>query len=160
LQFDVLYTTTGVVLEVEDVAPSAPGSSSAAPANIATTAKPVTSGLRQRVIGTSAAKTNNIAKPILVAGWGHSAGSSELNNNLRGWENATAVPIAVRPVAIAKIASVGGGNTMHNNLASPNVWVGDGHAIGAPSTAGWMGNSNGQRVPVKILLPSLPRTMR
>lgn len=162
LQFDVTYTATGVVLEVEDVAPSAPASSSAAPAQIASTAKPVTSILRQRVIGTSAARTNNIAKPILVAGWGHSnavvAGSPELNN-LRGWEHVPALPIAVRPVAIAKITSVGSGNSMHNNLANPNLWVGGGHAIGTPSTS-WMGNSNSQRVPVKILFPSLPRTMR
>ncbi len=169
--FTVSYTGNSVVLTLTSVTGPAGAKSKSAPASQAaiataelTTSKNnspgLTSGLRQ----TSVVRRNNLAKPILVAGWGHSnatvARGSELNN-LRSWQPVPVIPVTAQPVAVARIATAVNSNSAHNNVAHPNLWVGDGHATGAPSTlAGWRGNSNSQRVPVKMLLPSLPRAMR
>ncbi len=161
--FNVTYTATGVVLTVASgpVAPSSP----IAPAAQIAAAKPatgtskspvLTSGLRQRVIGTS-----RVAKPILVAGFGESSARSNLIlartpefNNLRSWEHVPVAPTIARPSAVNS-------PSLHNNVATPKVGVAESHTIGAPSTlAGWMHNSTNQRVPVKIMLPSLPRMTR
>jgi fibronectin-binding autotransporter adhesin len=160
LQFDVTYTATGVVLQVEDVAPSAPASSSTAPAQIGTAAKPV-NGLRQHIAGTS-----QPAKPILVAASApHSNATfnrgSELSG-LRSWEHVVSVTPATstiaKPVMLTKVATPANSVAPHNNLATPNVWVGQGH--GVPSTLDGMGMNNNRRVPVKIMTPSLPRMLR
>jgi hypothetical protein len=146
-QFEVTYTTTGVVLEVEDVPPSAPSSSSAAPAQIATTAKPVTSGLRQHVNGTS-----QTAKPILVAVLGRS-NAILAGSGLRSWERVPVAGTMAKPVAVKS-------PSLHNNVATSNYWMGQSHGIGTPSALGWMGTSNNRRVPVKVITPSLPRIAR
>ena len=176
--FTVSYTGNSVVLTLTSVTGPVGSKSQPSPTSQAAiaTAKPTTvtskspvlsSGLRQRVVVTS--KT---AKPILVAGLGQTSGhsnaivaaDSELNN-LRSWEHVPAMPVTARPIAVAKIAIATSVNSLHNNvainLATPNAWVGESHAIGTQSTlAGWMGKSTNPRVPVKILLPSLPRMMR
>ncbi|MGA2021128.1 MAG: hypothetical protein ABSH02_11110 [Candidatus Sulfotelmatobacter sp.] len=158
---DVTYTATGVVLEVEDVAPSAPASSSAAPAQvIGTIAKPV-NGLRPHVNGTS-----QTAKPILVAASpAHSnaiLSRSPGLNDLRSWEHvipaAPLVSTIAKPVMLKNVASPTNSVAPHNNLASPNLWVGQGH--GVPSTLDGVGTNNNRRAPVKTMTPSLPRMLR
>jgi fibronectin-binding autotransporter adhesin len=169
--FNVTYTATGVVLTVAS-GPIAPPSGPIAPAAQIAAAKPatgtskspvLTSGLRQRVVGTS-----GIAKPILVAGFGESTAHSNLIlartpelNNLRSWERVPVAPIIARPMALVHVPSAVNSPSLHNNVATPKVGLAESHSIGAPSTlAGWMHNSTNQRVPVKVMLPSLPRMTR
>src|ERR1700728_4164697 len=182
--FTVSYTSNSVVLTLTSVTgPGAKGSknppasalqtavlAAPKPTTVVSKSPTLTSGLRQRV-----GVTNRIARPILVAGLAqpgdrpdaNAARGSELGN-LRSWEHVPASPIASRPIAVARIATLGGVEPLHaphNNLAR-NVWAGADsaiavHPIATPSTlAGWAGNSNKARVPVKIALPSLPRAMR
>jgi hypothetical protein len=181
--FTVSYTGNSVVLTLTSVSgakgtknPPASALQTAVVAVLKSTtvgakSPALTSGLRQRV-----GVTNRIARPILVAGLAQPGSHSDANiargselSNLRSWEHVPATPVTVRPVAVARIASLGGVEPLHtslyNNLAR-NVSVGAEsavavHPIATGSTlAGWAGNSNKTRVPVKIALPSLPRTMR
>ncbi len=178
--FTVSYPTgtKTVVLTLSSVtgAPTkksqAPGAQSAVAT--AATAKIPTSGLRQRVVGvglvgTSRLGTNRIADPIRLAGVEQANGSSDLIqgrtpqlNNLRSWENVPAAPVTIaRPIAVAHVPGAVNASAPHNNLAAPKEWTGAVHPIGASSTlAGWANNSTNQRVPVKIMLPSLPKMTR
>jgi len=155
LQFDVSYTATGVVLTVADVTPSAPGSGTGKPAtpiahNAARgeSAAVFSSGLRDpRVSGAQ----GTAMQPILARG-------TELSD-LRSWERVPGVSTIAKPIALGDYAGAGHSVGPHNNIATPNMWVGEGH--GAQSTlAGWAGTSGTHRVPVKIMSPALPRMMR
>jgi hypothetical protein len=183
--FVVSYTATGVVLTVDAGAAPTSNSSPALPAAqiVMATVKPVTgtsktpvltSGLRQRVgIGVAATGvavgTGRIADPILVAGFGSSNAHSDLIlartpelNNLRSWEHVPAAPgMTAKPIAVAHVPGIVNSYSLHNDVATPKVWVGEIHPIGTQSTlAGWMNNPTSPRIPVKIMLPSLPRMTR
>ena len=181
--FTVSYPagTKTVVLTLSSVT-GAPAKKSQAPAaqsavagaKQTATGKIPTSGPRQRVVGVGLVGTarlgaNRIADPIRLAGIEQSNANSGLIlgrtpelNNLRSWENVPAAPVTIaRPIAVAHIPGAVNATSPHNNLAAPKGWVGDVHPIGASSTlAGWTNNSVNQRVPVKILLPSLPKMTR
>jgi fibronectin-binding autotransporter adhesin len=183
--FSVSYTSNSVVLTLTSVTGAGAKGSKGEPAAALQTAvlaapKPITVAAKSPALTSDARHrvgiTNRIARPILVAGLAqpgdrpdaNAARGSELGN-LRSWEHVPASPIASRPIAVARIATLGGvealHSTLHNNLAR-NVWAGADsaiavHPIATPSTlACWAGNSNKARVPVKIALPSLPRAMR
>jgi hypothetical protein len=175
--FVVSYTATGVVLTVATGPAAAPDSTPvqsvaiaiAAPrVNTGTSKSPVlTSGLRRNIgIGIGEVGTNRIAKPILLAGIGQSNAHSDLIlartpvNNLRSWEHVPTAPVA-RPIAVAHVPVVTNSNLPHNNLAAPKGLMSDIHPIGArPILSGWMNNNANQRVPVKTMVPALPRMTR
>ncbi|MFZ0816799.1 MAG: S-layer family protein [Candidatus Sulfotelmatobacter sp.] len=176
--FVVSYTATGVVLTVATGPAAAPDSTPVQSAAIAvavprvntgTSKSPVlTSGLRRHIgIGIGEVGTNRIAKPILVAGIGQSNAHSDLIlartpelNNLRSWEHVPTAPVA-RPIAVAHVPVATNSNLLHNNIATPRGLTTEVHPIGVrPMLPGWMNNNANQRVPVKTMLPSLPRMTR
>jgi hypothetical protein len=164
--FTVSYVGKTVVLTLSSVTGPA-GSKSQAPVSQAAvaSAKPASitsksnapiavSDLRHSVIGTIRGTERFVASGLAPSG----ARMSELNN-LRSWEHVT--PVIAKPIAVAHVPNAVNLTSPHNNLAAPQVWVGESHPIGTPSTlAGWVGNSTTQRVPVKTLTPSLPRMTR
>jgi hypothetical protein len=173
--FVVSYTATGVVLTVATGPAAAPDSTPVQSAAVATprlatgTSKsPVlTSGLRRNIgIGIGEVATNRIARPILAVGIGQSNAHSDLIlartpvSNLRSWEHVPVAPV-VRPIAVAHVPVVTNSNLLHNNVATPKGLTTDVHPIGArPILSGWMNNNANQRVPVKTMVPALPRMTR
>jgi hypothetical protein len=134
-----------------------------APASQSKIAKPATSTIKlpvltsglQRAVGTS-----KLAKPIVLAGWGHSNAIVAGDSGLRIWEHVPVVGITAKPVAVSKIATGVNPNSLHNNVAAANNWMGQSRAIAVPSTLGWMGTSSNRRVPVKTMPPSLVHMSR
>jgi hypothetical protein len=191
--FLVSYTATGVVLTVETGA-AAPAASSAAVQAVAeiavsTGVKPATgtavksqgpaSGLHTSGLRSTSGK-NNVAKPILVAGWAGAAGhsnaipvrGSELND-LRGWQPAGIVAASpVRPVEAGRTLNGRMLNGQSLNLANryeggsssaaaSNLRLSASHGIGVQAPlAGWMGKAGTRRDPVKTLTPMLPHIAR
>jgi fibronectin-binding autotransporter adhesin len=174
--FVVSYTATGVVLTVATGPAPAQDSTPvqsvaiaiAAPrVNIGTSKSPaLTTGLRRHIgIGIGEIATNRIAKPILVAGIGQLSSHPGLSfartpevSSLRSWEHVPTAPVA-RPVAIARVPVAVNSSLPHNNLAASKGVMSDIHPIGAqPILFGRM-NTN-QRVPVKTMVPALPRMTR
>jgi fibronectin-binding autotransporter adhesin len=178
--FTVSYTGNSVVLTLTSVT-GPTGSKNQAPATqvvmastIRTTPTKTTttkgktpiliSGLRHPVSGV----TKNIRPVVVAAGWapairpsnGILATGSE-SNNLRSWERIPVVSAShATPVAVvAPLPHVGKDNMAHSGTLSPSdLRVGQSHPIGMPS--GWMGGPGNGRVPVKTLLPMLPRITR
>jgi hypothetical protein len=161
--FTVSYTGNSVVLTLTSV--TGPGSKNqsapASPAIVATT-KPPSSKSKSPVVtgGVRVVRTSKLAKPILVAGLGHSNAILAGGSGLHSWEHVPVIPVIAEPVAVSRVATAVNSPSLHNNVATLNNWAGQSHAIGTASTLGWMGTSNNRRVPVKVMPPSLPRMMR
>ena len=164
LHFNVTYTATGVVLTVasgaavvRDASIAAPlvaeiTKSSAKPAAVKSKSAVPFSGVR-RMSG-----AGKIARPIVVAGLGP-AGRPEFNN-LRSWEH---IPVVhAWPVAVAQMPRALNESPTHiSSQPTLDLGMGGGHTIGVPSPLrGWMSPSGNRRVPVKILMPMLPRMSR
>ncbi len=171
-QFNVSYTSTGVVLTVAAVTPgsnnpahaagqSAAVAASAKPAMAATVARggsPVlASGLRR------ASGTSKLSRPVVVAGWARATGRSNVIvtggselDTLRSWERTTVISTAsVRTNLPAQIPRAVNESATHN-LPASDLRMGGSHAMGI-QTQGWMGN---RRAPVKILTPMIPHAAR
>jgi hypothetical protein len=170
--FTVSYTGNSVVLTLTSVTGPGPKSQSApaAAAAMISTTKPaatkLTSSKMKSPLFSSSARggSSKLAKPILVAGLARLTGHSDAilvgGSGLRSWEHVPVVAITAKPIGVARIATTVNSSAMHNNVATVNNWAGQSHAIGAPSTFGWMGSSSNRRAPVKIMPPALPRIAR
>jgi hypothetical protein len=172
--FNVTYTSTGVVLTVAS-GPSAPPANRAAQAVAqiaASIAKPVSMASKGSVPSSSLRHHVNVvsktSKPIMIARRAPSNGrsnaiiakSSELNS-LRRWEHLPLTPIAAKPITVARIASPVKSNSLHNNIAGTNPWIGARLSVPVHAgLAGWMGLPTNHRVPVKIMPLSPPRMTR
>jgi hypothetical protein len=168
-QFDVSYTSTGVVLTV--AATAANEKNSPAPAAAQTTAKATPSAKLATAKGTKADPVSGVrrasgirevSKPVVVAGWAPARGQSNAilagryENNLRSWER---IPVITGSQAMpaAGMPRVWNESTARSLPASD---TGMGHAIGVPAS-GWMGTTGvTHRTPVRILPPMLPRMGR
>jgi hypothetical protein len=164
--FTVSYTGNSVVLTLTSVtgpgSKSQPASSQAivATTTLASKSKAPVLASTARPVGTSKLAKSIIAKPIMVAGLGHSNAIAAGGSDLRIWDHVPVVGTMAKPVAGSKIATEVNSPALHNNVAVSTGWMGGSHAIGTQSPLGWMGTSSNRRVPVKVMPPSLPRLMR
>ncbi|MDQ1389373.1 MAG: hypothetical protein QOF56_2827, partial [Acidobacteriaceae bacterium] len=178
LHFVVSYTSTGVVLTVASgpVVPGNPNSSlrpavmaAAVRPKLGATSKSIShiqlSGLRQYVAARKATKS------ILVAGWRPPSGRSNAilarapeMRGLRIWEHPPMTPsVAARPVTVTVARTPAAVNSIPARVGaiSSNRWLGQNNAMGTQVNFGaWSGASLNRRVPVKTMLPLMPRLRR
>jgi fibronectin-binding autotransporter adhesin len=160
--FTVSYTGNSVVLTLTSVTGPAsknqPASSQAVVATPKVTSKSRIPGLINSSGTARPVVMSKLAKPIMVAGLGRSNAVTTGSSGSRIWDRVPAVGTVARPVAESKIAAEVNAPALHNNAVSTG-WMGGNHSIGAPSVA-WVGTSSNRRVPVKLMLPALPRIAR
>ena len=170
LQFDVSYTSTGVVLTVADVAHSSNSSQpTSAAAKATTTAVAHDRNLNSISDLRHFRGVTKSAHPLMVAGWGPTAHSnailargSELNN-LRSWERIPViVEIPVHRVGVAQVPrAVNANSSRSDDMPTSDLRSERIHQIGVQAPlAHWMGTSNNHREPVRPLPPMLPRITR
>jgi hypothetical protein len=158
--FTVSYTGNSVVLTLTSVT-GARSKNRAAPMShaLAATTKPASSKSKLPTIisGARLARTSELAKPILVAGLGHSNSILAGGSGLRSWEHVPVVAITAKPVAMPRNAGRSMPNPLPNQVPSSITWANQSQGMAAPSMLGRLGTSN-RREPVKLMLPFLPRT--
>ncbi len=151
LQFDVSYTSTGVVLTVAAVPPS--GSKN----------QTTTHAVAQTAMVSAKPAAGKVSRPIMVAGWGSghaktiTAGGSEWNK-LRSWERPVVfVGEGRMAVAAAPLVRVENENRVQS-VGTTQVGISALRRNGM-GMGGWLGTA-ANRVPVKIQRPMLPRISR
>jgi fibronectin-binding autotransporter adhesin len=170
-QFNVSYTSTGVVLTVAAATPSAGGSAAVAapvalaanspkPAVKGTAAKSPTAGLSSSLRHGSG--TSRVSRPVVVAGLASPAGHSNAilagGSGLRSWEHVPVLTASPARGVVARAPLAGTEGTSRVSLPASNLRMSGSQAIGAqPPLANWMSASGNRRVPTKILQPMLPR---
>jgi hypothetical protein len=123
------------------------------------------SGLRQYVAARKATKS------ILVAGWRPPSGRSNAilarapeMHGLRIWEHPPMTPsVAARPVTVTVARTPAAVSSIPARVGaiSSNRWLGQNNAMGTQVNFGaWRGASLNRRVPVKTMLPLMPRLRR
>ncbi len=157
-QFDVSYKSNEVILTVADVADNASPAQAAVakPASSAVAKNRVAlpiSGLRR---GSDLSK---VTRPVVAVGWAPSNERVGLSD-LRVWEHVPVAVSPVRPVAVARVPSVGNEISPRVDLPSSDLRMGESRPISIQApVAHWVGTSN-RREPVKMLPTMLPRIAR
>ena len=172
--FNVTYSSTGVVLTVASgpaaaatgtaLKPTAPIASAMAIANPASKSAIAATNSSLRL----ARGTSKITRGPVTVGWSSPARHSNAPLlatgrdpvGSRSWEH---LPLIASPTRMGPPARTPlSGNVDSSRLSLPvsNLRIG-GHAIGVQSPlAGWISTPGNRRAPAKILLPTLPHTMR
>jgi fibronectin-binding autotransporter adhesin len=173
-QFNVSYTSTGVVLTVASTTPTGsgqPGSQTTTAMPVAT-AKSATATSRRVAVASSglrrATVTSKISRPVAAAAWApanaHSGAilaSGLERNNLRSWERVPVISAnPVRTAGMARTPRAVNEIAVHNLPASDLRMGGESHGIAIPVGGGWMGTAGNRRAPVKLLPPMFPRISR
>jgi hypothetical protein len=163
-QFDVSYTSTGVVLTVVATTPSNSSNSSQPVAQLAVAATKSALSKPVAVAGTLrhpiTVRGGGVQKPILVAGvTSHALAAS----NLRSWEHVPTSPSwnRLQGVSVTRsplVANLGAANlgAARSDLAQ-RINGGSGTIPVRGTLAGLSGVSNSHRIPVRTFTPQLPK---
>jgi hypothetical protein len=160
--FTVSYTGNSVELTLTSVTGARSKNQPALMSHaVVATTKPASSKNKLPIIisGARLVGTSELAKPILVAGLGHSNSILDGGSGLRSWDHVPVVAITAKPVAMPRIAGGSMPNPLPNQVSSSIAWANQSHGMAAPSMLGRLGTSN-RREPVRLMLPSLPRLTR
>jgi hypothetical protein len=173
-QFDITYTSTGVVLTVVSTGPSNSNKPAQGSAQMAVAADPKAVSKSTRVSATNNLRHvvgSGIGKRVQVASAGSritgGAGVSTIAASTiapRIWEHVPATPSwdHVKAVAV-QTRTVAGSTLSGSTLAGStlahhvNNWAGSSHAVPVQAPlAGWAGVNNTRRVPMHLLPTTLP----
>jgi hypothetical protein len=158
-QFDVSYTSTGVILTVADVAADNKSSQSTAPKAMAVakkTSSPVNNLRRVSYIK---------GQRVVVASSGHSnailARGSELSN-LRAWDHVSVIgDVPVRAVTVTEVPRVVGVIPSHSDrLPASDLRLEEIHPIGVRVPVARFSTTIVRREPVKAMPTMLPHVTR
>jgi len=175
-QFNVSYTSTGVVLTVASTTPngsSQPGPQTTTAMPVATAKSAITrTGTSNRIAVASsglrhAIATSRVSRPVVVAAWTPSSSHSNAilaseKNNLRSWEHVPVITASKVRMGMVVPQMPRAVNEISAHLPASDLRMGGGesHAIPVPVGGGWMGMPGNHRAPVKLLPPMLPRISR
>jgi fibronectin-binding autotransporter adhesin len=167
-QFDVSYTSTGVVLTVAAATPN--GQAAQGAAQVATVSIRRSSAF-SRIVDPAFRRSlrgiGRIARPVKLPGWAQPTEHSNVRlaggyeNDLRRWEHLPMIPASrVGTGIVARTPLAWDGSSTHGSLPTSDLRMAN-HVIGVQSpVAGWTSTGSNRRVPVKILAPTLPRLVR
>ncbi len=152
-QFDISYTSTGVVLTVVSTSPA--NSNKSQSADMLAVADPKQAAGKS----TAVAANNNLRHAILGAGVGKRVEVAGTSNAPRIWEHIPATPSwdHVKAVTVAQSPVVTERSGMRSDLAHHvDNWTGTSHAVPVEAPlAGWAG-VNTHRLPMHLLPTTLP----
>ncbi len=152
-QFDISYTSTGVVLTVVSTSPA--NSNKSQSADLLAVADP------KQAVGksTAVAANNNLRHAILGSGVGKRVEVAGTSNAPRIWEHIPATPSwdHVKAVTVAQLPVMTERSGMRSDLAHHvDNWTGTSHAVPVEAPlAGWAG-VNTHRLPMHLLPTTLP----